>query len=50
VKVRAKPLAISDRQLLERMYEGAIAEYKLPAKQHPTLWADLGRNRQMISA
>ena len=30
-------LALSDKQLLERTYEGAIAEHKLPAKQYPTL-------------
>ena len=33
----AKSLAISDKQLLERTYEGAIVEHKLPAKQYPTL-------------
>jgi len=37
IKVLAKTLAISDKQLLERTYEGAIAEHKLPAKQYPTL-------------
>lgn len=37
IKVLAKTLAITDRQLLERTYDGAIAEHKLPAKQYPTL-------------
>ncbi len=37
IKVLAKTLAISDKQLLERTYDGAIAEHKLPAKQYPTL-------------
>lgn len=37
IKVLAKTLAITDKQLLERTYEGAIAEHKLPAKQYPTL-------------
>jgi len=37
LKVLAKSLAISDKQLLERTYEGAIVEHKLPAKQYPTL-------------
>jgi hypothetical protein len=37
IKVLAKTLAISEKQLLERTYEGAIAEHKLPAKQYPTL-------------
>ena len=37
IKVLAKSLALSDKQLLERTYEGAIAEDKLPAKQYPTL-------------
>ncbi|MDP9130419.1 MAG: ABC transporter substrate-binding protein, partial [Candidatus Binatota bacterium] len=37
MKVLAKSLAISDKQLLERTYEGAIAEHKLPAQQYPTL-------------
>ena len=33
MKVLAKTLALSDKQLLERTYDGAIAEHKLPAKQ-----------------
>jgi NitT/TauT family transport system substrate-binding protein len=37
MKILAKSLAISDKQLLERTYEGAIVEHKLPAKQYPTL-------------
>ena len=37
IKVLGKSLALSDKQLLERTYEGAIAEHKLPAKQYPTL-------------
>ena len=37
MKVLAKTLALSDKQLLERTYDGAIAEHKLPAKQYPTL-------------
>jgi len=37
LKVLAKSLAISGKPLLERTYEGAIAEHKLPAKQYPTL-------------
>ena len=37
MKVLAKSLAISDKQLLERTYDGAIVEHKLPAKQYPTL-------------
>jgi len=37
MKVLAKTLAISDKQLFERTYDGAIAEHKLPAKQYPTL-------------
>jgi hypothetical protein len=37
VKVLAKSLALADKQLLERTYDGAIAEQKLPAKQYPTL-------------
>src|SRR4030095_4241076 len=37
MKVLAKSLALSDKQLLERTYDGAIAEHKLPAKQYPTL-------------
>ena len=37
MKVLAKSLALSDKQLLERTYEGAIAEHKLPTKQYPTL-------------
>jgi NitT/TauT family transport system substrate-binding protein len=37
MKVLAKALALTDKQLLERTYDGAIAEHKLPAKQYPTL-------------
>jgi ABC-type nitrate/sulfonate/bicarbonate transport system substrate-binding protein len=37
MRVLAKSLALSDKQLLERTYDGAIAEHKLPAKQYPTL-------------
>src|SRR5258708_28271581 len=37
MKVLAKSLALSDKQLLERTYDGAIAEHKMPAKQYPTL-------------
>src|SRR5258706_2902652 len=37
MKVLAMSLALSDKQLLERTYEGAIVEHKLPAKQYPTL-------------
>ena len=37
MKMLAKSLALSDKQLLERTYDGAIAEHKLPAKQYPTL-------------
>ena len=37
IKVLAKSLALTDKQLLERTYDGAIAEHKLPAKQYPTL-------------
>ena len=37
IKVLAKSLALSDKQLLERTYEGAIADHKLPAKQYPAL-------------
>ena len=37
MKVLAKSLSLSDKQLLERTYDGAIAEHKLPAKQYPTL-------------
>ena len=35
MKVLAKSLALSE--LLDRTYDGAIAEHKLPAKQYPTL-------------
>src|SRR4029434_7542269 len=37
MKVLAKSLALSDKQLLERTYDGAIAEHQLPAKQYLTL-------------
>ena len=37
MKVLAKALALTDKQLLERTYDGAIVEHKLPAKQYPTL-------------
>jgi len=37
MKVLAKCLALSDKELLDRTYDGAIAEHKLPAKQYPTL-------------
>src|SRR5262249_56043355 len=37
MKVLAKALALTDKPLLERTYDGAIAEHKLPAKQYPTL-------------
>jgi hypothetical protein len=37
MKVLASALALSDKQLLERIYDGAIVEHKLPAKQYPTL-------------
>ena len=37
MKVLARALALTDKQLLERTYDGAIAEHKLPAKQYPTL-------------
>jgi ABC-type nitrate/sulfonate/bicarbonate transport system substrate-binding protein len=37
MKVLAKALSLSDKQLLDRTYDGAIAEHKLPAKQYPTL-------------
>ena len=37
MRVLAKSLALSDKLLLERTYDGAIAEHKLPAKQYPTL-------------
>ena len=33
----ARALALSDKELLDRTYDGAIAEHKLPAKQYPTL-------------
>ena len=31
MKVLASALALSDKQLLERIYDGAVAEHKLPA-------------------
>ncbi len=31
MKVPASALALSDKQLLERIYDGAVAEHKLPA-------------------
>jgi len=37
MKVLAKSLALSDKELLDRTYDGAIAEHKLSAKQYPTL-------------
>ena len=37
MKVLGKSLALSDKQLIERTYDGAIVEHKLPAKQYPTL-------------
>ena len=37
MKVLSKSLALSDKPLLERTYDGAIVEHKLPAKQYPTL-------------
>lgn len=33
----ATALSLSDKRLLERTYDGAIAEHKLPAKQYPAL-------------
>jgi hypothetical protein len=37
IKVLAKSLALSDKQLLEITYQGATADHKLPKKQYPTL-------------
>jgi hypothetical protein len=37
MRVLAKTLALSDKELLDRTYDGAIAEHKLPTKQYPTL-------------
>jgi len=37
MRVLAKSLSLSDKELLDRTYDGAIAEHKLPAKQYPTL-------------
>jgi len=36
-KILSKYLGIKEKDILERTYEGAIAENKLPAKQYPTL-------------
>ncbi|HEU5239656.1 MAG TPA: ABC transporter substrate-binding protein [Pyrinomonadaceae bacterium] len=37
MRVLAKTLALSNKEVLDRTYNGAIAEHKLPAKQYPTL-------------
>ena len=37
IRVLAKYLGLKEKDILERTYEGAIAENKLPAKQYPTL-------------
>ena len=36
-RILAKYLGLKDKEILDRTYEGAIAENKLPAKQYPTL-------------
>jgi NitT/TauT family transport system substrate-binding protein len=36
-RILAKYLGLMDKEILDRTYEGAIAENKLPAKQYPTL-------------
>jgi len=37
LRILSKYLGLKDKEILERTYEGAIAEHKLPAKQYPTL-------------
>jgi NitT/TauT family transport system substrate-binding protein len=37
LRILSKYLGLKDKEILERTYEGAIAENKLPAKQYPTL-------------
>lgn len=37
LKIMARYLRLKDKEILEKTYEGAIAENKLPAKQYPTL-------------
>ncbi len=37
IKVLATYLGLQDKEILEKTYEGAIAEDKLPQKQYPTL-------------
>lgn len=37
MRVLSKYLGLKDKDILERTYQGAIAENKLPAKQYPTL-------------
>jgi NitT/TauT family transport system substrate-binding protein len=37
IKVLSKYLSIKEKDILDRTYDGAIAENKLPAKQYPTI-------------
>jgi len=37
IRVLSKYLGLKEKDILERTYEGAIAENKLPAKQYPTV-------------
>lgn len=37
LKILSKYLGLKDKEILEKTYEGAIAENKLPAKQYPTI-------------
>jgi NitT/TauT family transport system substrate-binding protein len=37
LRVLSKYLGLKDKEILEKTYEGAIAENKLPAKQYPTI-------------
>ena len=37
IRVLAKYLSVKEKDILDKTYEGAIAENKLPAKQYPTL-------------
>jgi hypothetical protein len=37
IRVLSKYLSVKEKDILDKTYEGAIAENKLPAKQYPTL-------------
>jgi hypothetical protein len=37
IRVLSKYLNLKEKDILDKTYEGAIAENKLPAKQYPTL-------------